>query len=545
MKTNKEKNKMKNVFVITLAIVGIIFAQNQLFIPEIMDGNEFNLNLQNGEIQFYDGTATQTMGANGNILAPTLIFEQGEYVNINVTNSIGEETTVHWHGMHIAPENDGGPHTVIMPGETWNPNFTVMDKACTMWYHPHLHQKTNEHVTKGISGLIIIKDDEEAILDLPRTYGIDDIPMILQSKEFNNDNQIVIGGHLDSTPMVNATLDAYYEVPAQVIRLRLLNGSSMRAFNVGFSDNSTFYQIGSDGGLLSEPIAMTRLLIAPAERAEILLEFNGMSGESIDLMSYGSTIPNSVYGTANITGMMGAEIPNYTDNPLNGSDYTLMQFNIINQNDAPITDIPSSLVSVIPIDESEAIVTRTLQISPEDMMSGSVTGPFWFDGESFDMDVINQSIDLGNTEIWEIFNMSPISHPFHIHDVQFYILDRDGVVPNPNERGRKDVVLIGHQETVRFIAKFDDFVDDEIPYMYHCHMLQHEDEGLMGQFLVIGEEEEILLGDVNGDEVIDILDIILTVNIILNAQYNPTADLNEDGLINVLDIILIVNIILM
>jgi bilirubin oxidase len=121
------------------------------------------------------------------------------------------------------------------------------------------------------------------------------------------------------------------------------------------------------------------------------------------------------------------------------------------------------------------------------MMQNSVTGPFQFDGESFDMDVINQTVQLGDTEIWEIFNMSMVAHPFHIHDVQFYILDRNGIIPPENEQGRKDVVLIKQMETVRFIAKFEDHADDEVPYMYHCHMLQHEDEGLMGQFIVVGE----------------------------------------------------------
>ena len=482
---------MKNITTIILTVFGFISAQNPLLIPETLSGNEFNLNLQNGNTQFLEGTATQTMGANGDILAPTLIFDAGEFIDIYVTNNIGEETTIHWHGMHVSAINDGGPHTVIMPGETWNPHFTVRDKATTMWYHPHLHQKTNEHVTKGISGFILVKDEEEEALELPRTYGVDDIPLLLQTKQFDSNNQIIIGDHVDNVPMVNATIDAYVNVPAQIVRLRLLNGSSMRAFNIGFSDNSTFYQIGSDGGLLSEPLIMTRLLLAPGERAEILVDFNGMLGESIELMSYGSTIPNSVYGTTNIAGMMGAEIPNYNNNPLNGSDFSLLQIDITEQNDNPVIDIPTSLVNVTAIDESESVVTRTIQISPEDMMSGSVTGPFQFNGESFDMDIINQTVELGNTEIWEIFNMSMIAHPFHIHDVQFYIIDRNGVAPNPNEQGRKDVVLVKQMETVRFITKFEDFADDEVPYMYHCHMLQHEDEGLMGQFIVYSDQSDI------------------------------------------------------
>ena len=478
---------MKNLIYITSVILGFLYAQNELFIPETMSGNEFNLSLQNGTTQLFDGDATETMGANGGNLGPTLIFEQGEFVNINVANNIGEETTIHWHGMHISPENDGGPHSVIMPGETWNPNFTVMDKACTMWYHPHLHEKTNEHVTKGITGFIIIRDDEEAALDLPRTYGVDDFPLNLQTKQFDASNQIVIGEHGDNVPMVNSTIDAFVEFPAQVVRLRVLNGSSMRVFNLGFSNNSTFYQIGSDGGLLSEPISMDRLLLAPAERAELLVDLGDMTGESIELKSYGSTLPQSAYGIAGLSTMQGVAPSGYNSNELNGNDFILLGINVGAQTDNPILTIPSLLVDVTPIDESEATLTRNLQITAPNMMQNSITGPFVFDGQSFDMNVINQTVQLGDTEIWEIFNMSMVAHPFHIHDVQFYILDRNGVIPPENERGRKDVVLVKNMETVRFIAKFEDHADDEVPYMYHCHMLQHEDEGLMGQFIVEGE----------------------------------------------------------
>jgi len=483
---------MKNLIYITSVIFGFLYAQNELFIPETMSGNEFNLSLQNGTTQLFDGDATETMGANGGNLGPTLIFEQGEFVNINVANNIGEETTIHWHGMHISPENDGGPHSVIMPGETWNPNFTVMDKACTMWYHPHLHEKTNEHVTKGITGFIIIRDDEEAALELPRTYGVDDFPLNLQTKQFDASNQIVIGEHGDNVPMVNSTIDAFVEFPAQVVRLRVLNGSSMRVFNLGFSNNSTFYQIGSDGGLLSEPISMDRLLLAPAERAELLVDLGDMTGESIELKSYGSTLPQSAYGIAGLSTMQGVAPSGYNSNELNGNDFILLGINVGAQTDNPILTIPSLLVDVTPIDESEATLTRNLQITAPNMMQNSITGPFVFDGQSFDMNVINQTVQLGDTEIWEIFNMSMVAHPFHIHDVQFYILDRNGVIPPENERGRKDVVLVKNMETVRFIAKFEDHADDEVPYMYHCHMLQHEDEGLMGQFIVEGESVGIV-----------------------------------------------------
>ncbi len=540
---------MKNIVYIIFVLNSLIIAQNQLIIPEAISGNQFELTLQNGNTQLFDGNSTITMGVNGPNLAPTLIFENGEFVNINVTNNLGEETTIHWHGMHVSPENDGGPHSVIFPGETWNPQFTVLDKASTMWYHPHLHEKTNEHVTKGITGFIIIKDDEESALYLPRTYGVDDFPLNLQTKQFDENNQIVIGEHIDNVPMVNSTIGAFVELPAQVVRLRLLNGSSMRVFNLGFSDNTTFYQIGSDGGLFSEPVELTRLLLSPAERAEILVDLSGMEGQSMEIKSFGSTLPQSAYGIEGLSTMQGVSPTGYNSNDLNGSDFTMLQINVILPTDNPITTIPNTLVNVTPINESDATVTRSLTIQAPNMMQNGVTGPFEFNEQSFDMNVINQTVQLGDTEIWEIFNMSMVGHPFHIHDVQFYILDRNGVLPAENERGRKDVVWIAQMETVRFIAKFEDFANNEVPYMYHCHMLQHEDEGLMGQFIVEGEEVQCDAGDLNNDAVINILDIVTEVNIILGSVV-PTdsqlcaGDLNGDGIINILDIVQIVNVII-
>ncbi len=390
---------MKKILYVILATACLLMADNPLIIPEAISGNDFNLNLQYGTSQILEGNTTQTMGANGNNQAPTLIFEQGEFVNINVTNNLDEETTIHWHGMHISPQNDGGPHSIILPGDTWNPHFTVMDKASTMWYHPHLHEKTNEHVTKGIAGFLIIRDEEENALDLPRTYGVDDIPLNLQTKQFDSSNQIVIGEHGDSVPMVNSTVDAFVELPAQVVRLRLLNGSSMRVFNLGFSNNLEFYQIGSDGGLLSEPVSMNRLLLAPGERAEILIDLTNMDidGEIFELMSFGSTLPQSAYGIGGLANMQGTSPPGYNSNPLNGSDFTMLTISVVEQTNNPITSIPANLVVVSPLNESDANVTRSLTIQAPNMMQNGITGPFEFNGQSFNMSVINQYVQLGDT----------------------------------------------------------------------------------------------------------------------------------------------------
>ncbi len=475
-------NKITSFFVLfSLALI----AQNPILIPPTLTGNTINLTFQNGTHEFFPGVTTNTMGVNGNILGPTLILNQGDFVNFSVTNQIGEITTLHWHGMHVAAENDGGPHTTILPGETWTPAFTVLDKAATYWYHPHLHEKTNEHVSKGIAGMIIVKDAEEAALNLPRTYGEDDFPIVIQTKDFDANGQIIVPSNNDDSIMVNATLDPQLDVPAQVVRLRLLNGSSMRTFNIGLNANQSFYQIASDGGLLSEPVLLTRLRMAPGERAEIIIDLNGMQGQSLQLMSYASEFQNGIYG-ATYPGMgAGMVLNGYNPNPLNGADFTILQLDVVAQTSNPVTTIPSTLISVTPIDEASSDLTRDLLMTPVQGGSNQLNGDFVINGQPFNMNVINYEIPLNNTEIWSITNQSAIAHPFHIHDVQFYVLDRDGNTPPPSEQGLKDVIYVLPMETVRFITQFTDFADPVIPYMYHCHMLFHEDRGMMGQFVVI------------------------------------------------------------
>ncbi len=474
---------MNRLILVALLIVQGAIAQNTLLIPSTLSGTDINLTLQNGTHQFFSGVNTTTMGANGNILGPTLILNQGDFVNFTVNNQIADITTIHWHGMHVSAENDGGPHTTIDPNTSWTPSFTILDKAATYWYHPHLHEKTNEHVSKGIAGLIIVRDTEEAALNLPRTYGVDDFPLVIQTKDFDANNQIVVPSNSDDVVMVNATIDAALTVPEQVVRFRVLNGSSMRVFNLGLSGNQTFYQIASDGGLLSDNLPLTRLQLGPGERAEILINFSGMNGQTVFLKSYASEFPNGIYGATNPGMGAGMTLNGYNPNPLNGADFDIMQFNVGAPTATPVTTIASPLATVTPIPEANSNMSRTITMSPVTTGPNQLNGNFYLNNVLFDINVINETVPLDNTEIWTITNNSAIAHPFHIHDVQFYILDRNGNPPPASEQGRKDVILVKSQETVRFIAKFKDF-SSTVPYMYHCHMLIHEDGGMMGQFVV-------------------------------------------------------------
>lgn len=519
---------MKKIFwLVALCFPLYGYTQNPLFIPDTISGDNFNLSVQNGTVEFYTGYNTPTFGVNGNFLAPTLFMWKDDTVTLNVTNNLSASTTMHWHGFHVPPEYDGGPHQEILPTTTWSPRFRVMNNAGTYWYHPHGHMQTELQVTKGLAGMIIIRDTEEAALNLPRTYGVDDYPIILQSRAFDVLYQIAGFTHDDTVMMVNGTIDPFVQMPAQMVRLRVLDGSIDRSYMLGLSTNANFYHIASDGGLLEQPVVTNRLQISPGERNEIIIDLTGMEGQTIYLMSYASELATGVMGSGNVS-MGPATLPGYNANPLNGNDFGLLEINVVAQTASPVTTVPAALTTITPILEGTENRVRDFLFAPQTMgPTGMIEGPFLINGNSFDMMVTNDTTYLNHTEIWTFNNQTGIAHPFHIHDVQFQVLDRNGVPPGPSESGWKDVVLVNRMETVRFITKFEDFHNATIPYMYHCHLLHHEDEGMMGSFIVLdsaslGIEDQIFVDGISvyPNPTTDIIQISFDQEDILGSKYS-------------------------
>ncbi len=455
-----------------------IFAQTQIPIPPVIEGKTFDLTIQHGTSEIFPGTQTNTIGYNGSHLGPTLILKKGETVALNVMNQIGDTTTTHWHGLHVAARNDGSPHNLIMAGEMWSPSFEVMDNAATYWYHPHLHGKTLKQVVKGAAGFIIVRDAEEAALNLPRTYGVDDVPLVFQWKTFDAAKQIVELDEEDNEVLVNGTLrGGTLNLPAQVVRLRLLNGSSHRYFDFGFADNLNFKQIAGDAGLLDAPVSMSKLILAPGERAEILVDLTGKEGQSLTLRQFGTQLPQGYPGGA----MMQMGGGNNMMGPLDDTDFDLMQIKVITPTAGAVTNTPVILTTNSVYSQAGA-AARTFGFSAQPMMSMT---NFFINGSKFDMETMNFSTEQGKTEVWTLTNQTMMAHPFHLHGNSFYVLSVNGSTPPANMRGRKDVITVPPmQGNVKIIVRFDDFSDPEMPYMYHCHILSHEDTGMMGQFLV-------------------------------------------------------------
>lgn len=497
---------MKKIY---FSVVLLIFsfysiAQNPLTIPDTLSGTVFNLTVQKGTKTFFTGFSTPTFGYNGDILGPTLFINAGDSITLNVTNNLTTPTTVHWHGFHVSPQNDGGPHQIINPGVTWSPSFVMRNEASTFWYHPHGEAKTEIQVSKGLAGMIIVRDTIESKYGLPRTYGVDDIPLIVQTKAFDVLYQFQTATHEDSVVMVNAVINPYVNVPAQIVRFRILNGSADRTFLFGLTDTSTFYLIGTDGGLLSAPHPMTRLRLSTGERAEILVDFSKYTpGQQLNLFSYSSELPQGIIG-ADSVGVDSIQIgEGYYNNPLNGLDFNIIQFNVAAPTPNPVTAVPTAFAPKIPISASSAVRSRDIVLHPDTAfsgMSGFVDGPFFINGDFFHMDSINIITYINDIEIWSLINQTYVAHPFHIHDIEFFVLDINGNPPPPQYAGLKDVILVQPGDTVRFITQFKTFWDNYVPYMYHCHLLHHEDEGMMGTFLVMDSTQvssvnEFLLSD--------------------------------------------------
>jgi blue copper oxidase len=460
---------------------------NDMSMPQALYGTTFDLNVHESTKQLVTGNQTITGAINNeNFWGPTLFINKGDLVHMNVTNNLNESTTLHWHGMHIPAVMDGGPHQVIPVNTLWQPYWTVMNQASTLWYHPHLHETTQAQLTKGIGGFIIVKDPIESALALPRTYGVDDIVLALTSRSFNaTTNTFVSTTRVYGDNMLtNGTLNAQYTLPKQFVRMRILNAEIERGYNLGFSDNRTFYIIGNDGGLLNAPVAVTRVKLLVGERVEILVDLsNDAVGSSLNLKAYNSGqtfgFPG---GEPNTTGDFGSL--------LNNVDFNVLHINVgtATTSPTPITTLPATLVNNTYWTAADATVTRAIAVTNGNPGPASV--PFNFDNVSYTLTMTPKVVNLNAIEKWTITNNNVFGHSFHLHDVEFKIVARNGstTAVGTHESGWKDTFYLPKGESVTFVAKFDDFADSDVnhPYMYHCHFGGHEDGGMMGQFIVSG-----------------------------------------------------------
>ncbi|WP_280441204.1 multicopper oxidase family protein [Nocardia brasiliensis] len=436
----------------------------------------FRLDVQAGSSAMLPGKRTPTWGYNGSILGPTLRARRHETVAFAVRNTLTEPTTVHWHGMHVPARHDGGPHQTIEAGGSWSPEWTIDQQAATLWYHPHPHGATEKHVYRGLSGLFLIDDDTSDALDLPKDYGVDDIPLIIQDRRFTADGALDESdptdvGLLGDTIVTNGIAGAHLDVGADRVRLRLLNGSSGRIYRLAFADDREFQLVASDGGLLAAPVPLRAVQLSPGERAEIVVGLR--DGEQVMLRS----LPIVERRDIDRAAAFGFD---------DTFDIVLLRAGRNLKRSAPLA---GSLTTIAPLATPDTPVDHEFELK-------------WFmiNGQRMDMNRIDLTIPVDTTQVWSVRNNDNWPHNFHVHDVQFQVITVDGQAPPPELGGWKDTLYTEPQRVYRLAMRFATHSDPTYPYMFHCHLLLHEDHGMMGQFLVLapGQQPAPMVMDMPG-----------------------------------------------
>lgn len=459
--------------------------ENQLTIPTLIDsleaGNDIELVMQNSAHEFFSGIKSPTKGYSQSYLGPTIRLYKGETTRIVFRNDIEESSTVHGHGLHVEGKVDGGPQGKILAGEAKRVVLPIVQEAGTSWYHPHLMGKTAGHVHAGLSGLYLIEDENSQTLPLPKNYGVNDIPLIVQDRSFVDGkmkpyavrNNQITDGLREETLVVNGTINPYHKVPAGWVRLRLLNASNARFYRFFFSDDTPFFKIATEGGFLNKPIEITEITMSPGERNEIMIDLSNYNSLSLmaeflpsDPKNNGWLFSNPVQRVVDVrvdtTLLAQGELPN----KLNDISY-------YNQADM----------------QTAVRRTFTLDMGMRMRMGMRMAGPMGehhniltINGSAMNMSTINERVTKGKMELWTITaDMMP--HPFHVHGVSFQIVTHNGQPPATEDQGWKDTLVVT-KEPSEILMRFNHIATDEFPYMYHCHILEHEDAGMMGQFTV-------------------------------------------------------------
>jgi blue copper oxidase len=461
--------------------------ETPLPIPQLRDARALNgaiaLVAAPGRHAFLPGLPTTTYGFSAPYLGPVLRLHKGEEVEIAVENKLDRVTTAHWHGVLVPAAMDGGPHASIKPGSTWRPVLKIDQPEATAWYHAHPHYDTGRQVYMGLAGMVIIEDGTGERLGLPRNYGVDDLPIILQDRRLDRSGALVYAaagpslmmGMRGGTLLVNGVFAPVAKVPSGMVRLRILNGANARNFDLRFADDRTFHVIASDGGYLAAPVAMKALTVAPSERFEILVDFSDGKPVVLETAPDGGMMPGM--GGGMMRGMAGVA---------DGSAGSLMRFEVDASKPASGYAIPKVLVALAAPDPSRATRQRRISLDMGPMMMGGGMGmggpmgqPFGINGRPYEMQRIDFEPALGSTEIWEI-TPNMMAHPFHVHGVTFRVLSIGGKAPAPHLAGGKDTILLDQPGQV--LMTFTQPATREFPFMFHCHILEHEDGGMMGQY---------------------------------------------------------------
>ena len=480
-------------------------------IPELWDARKLNgtilLKVQEGTTEVITGVEVPTLGYSSSNLGPTIRIQSGDTLNVKITNTLDSDTNVHWHGLLIPSESDGGPYNLIKPAQNWEPSLHVTQRASTAWYHPHPHGDAGRQVYLGLAGMIYVDDALSFRFGLPGRYGVDDLPIILQDRFFNDNGDLLYDnspegfrhGVRGNTITVNGIYGPVAEVPKGLVRLRLLNAANARNFRLSFDDGRSMLVVAGDNGFLSAPSAISMLTIAPGERYEILVDFS--DGSSTALLAYTdhngrpsallADALNQVFSSAGdilrpvmrfdpveTVSAVAYQIPAKlaeVDNPAANSGighrtFLMDTMALHNQHLYDLTQQQSNLTPPAGETQTEVAPKTALELGLQMGINGRTFDPSRFDAE----------VKLGSKEIWDL-RSTEMAHPFHIQGASFRILNLDGVSPPAHQSGPKDTVLVN--ERAQILVSFDQPTTVGKPFVFYCSILEHEDAGMMGQYL--------------------------------------------------------------
>ncbi len=449
--------------------------------------------------QIIKGPADTLQSIPRSYLGPVIRLRRGQKVRVRFANKLNEPSIVHWHGLDVPENADGHPRLPVGAGKEYVYEFEVTNRAGTYWYHPHPHMRTGAQIYQGLAGMLIIRDDEEDALALPS--GENELLCILQDRTFDAQNQLVfhggsmmemMNGFLGDQVMVSGRPQPTIEVDAAWHRVRLLNGSNARIYKLAWSNDVKMVVIGGDGGLLEHPVSQQILTLAPGQRADVLLDLTAMpAGTEIHLDSQGYPEADAgvvgMGGMGGMGGMRGGGMRGGNSNAANGAPLRVMTLRT-RARKGPAFRIPERLSSFdASWSPSGEVTTRRIPLSFQ-RMEWSLAG------RTFAMaDVAaDETVAAGSTHFWQFENLGnpggmQAAHPIHIHGRQFRVVSRtDGGTTNALraglvDAGWRDTVLVLPGETVRVQVTFTRHPG---LYLYHCHILEHEDMGMMRNFRV-------------------------------------------------------------
>jgi FtsP/CotA-like multicopper oxidase with cupredoxin domain len=406
-------------------------------------------------VSLVPGVTTPVYAYNGRIPGPVLEAHEGDKVIVHFRNNLPEMTTIHWHGLHIPAVADGSPFNPVAPGRQYDYVFTIQPgSAGTYWYHPHPDQATGRQIALGLSGAFIVRPAHDPLP--PMTEKL----LVLSDNRFKPDGSIdwaeqtspqglidEVNGREGNVLLVNGQVMPTISIRSgEVQRWRIVNASAARVYRLAIP-GQTFLHVANDGGLFERPVEVKDIVLANSERVEILVRGTGAPGSRTVLQ----TLPYDRYVPQ--TRPKDWEV---------ARDLLALQYSA----DPPVEmmALPERMRPVPTINVASATATRVIALS-----QGLING------KMMDMKRVDVNARVGATEIWQIENLVGMDHPFHLHGFQFQVLDRNGV-PEPF-RSWKDTVNVVKHEVVRFIVRYDDFPGK---WMFHCHILDHEDHGMMG-----------------------------------------------------------------